>query len=96
MGLTIVSFVLSTGLAIMFVALPVSNDIHGNIARYGLLFGAFLTLFVAFQALRSFHKIGNAIDRFEEFDAEFKQRWTNHLRLTPNAETQGGLVTSQN
>ena len=95
MGLTIVSFVISTGILIMFVALPVSNDVHGNVARYGLLSGAFLTLFIAFQSLRSFKKVGNAIDRFEEFDAEFKQRWANHLRLTPNADTQGALVTSQ-
>jgi hypothetical protein len=94
-GLAIVSFVFSIGLVIISVALPVPNDVHGNIARYALLSGALLTLFIAFQLLRSFKTVGNAIDRFAEFDAEFKKRWANHLRLTPSdAETQGALAPS--
>jgi hypothetical protein len=94
-GLTIVSFVFSIGLVIMSVALPVSNDVHGNIARYALLSGALLALFIAFQLLRCFKTVGNAIDRFTEFDAQFKKRWANHLRLTPSdAETQGALAPS--
>jgi len=93
MGLTVVSFVFSTGLLMMFVALPVPNDVHGNIARYGLLSCALLIIFIAFHSLRYFKKVGNAIDQFEEFDAEFKQRWANYLRLTaPNAELEGTVV----
>jgi hypothetical protein len=88
-GLTIVSFIFSIGLVIMSVALPVSNDVHGNIARYALLSGGLLALFIAFQLLRSSRTVGNAIDRFADFDAQFKQRWANHLRLThSDAETQ--------